>query len=220
MSLRRCSPRSPSAAPLRGSAGSSSRSPSSPSPRCSRRSRSRMRGPHFSASCRSEEPASSSSTSCPPVPQTPPELELTLGERVSLAEARQRTPFELLELEDEPDAVYLGERGTVWFLVWKPGRRAAAGRTDAARRDRRAVRPQEARGGGYDRRARRRARRAGVLPERRAARPVARGRERLHVRGIGAARARRPRLGRRRTHGAHRRRPDEERSARPGPDLR
>ena len=56
----------------------------------------------------------------PPVPQTPPELELTLGERVSLAEARQRTPFELLELEDEPDAVYLGERGTVWFLYGNP----------------------------------------------------------------------------------------------------
>jgi hypothetical protein len=52
----------------------------------------------------------------PPVPQTPPELELTLGERVSLADARRRTPFELLELEDEPDAVFLGERGTVWFL--------------------------------------------------------------------------------------------------------
>ena len=56
----------------------------------------------------------------PPVPQTPPELELTLGERVSLADARRRTPFELLELEDEPDAVFLGERGTVWFLYGDP----------------------------------------------------------------------------------------------------
>lgn len=56
----------------------------------------------------------------PPVPQTPPELELALGERVPLAEARSRTAFELLELEDEPDAVYLGERGTVWFLYGGP----------------------------------------------------------------------------------------------------
>jgi hypothetical protein len=52
----------------------------------------------------------------PPVPQTPPELELTLGERVSLDEARRRAAFELLELDENPDAVYLGERGTVWFV--------------------------------------------------------------------------------------------------------
>jgi hypothetical protein len=52
----------------------------------------------------------------PAVSPSPPELELTLGQQVSLEEARQRTAFELLELDEEPDGVYLGERGTVWFL--------------------------------------------------------------------------------------------------------
>ena len=52
----------------------------------------------------------------PAVSPSPPELELTLGQRVSLDEARQRTAFELLELDEEPDSVYLGERDTVWFL--------------------------------------------------------------------------------------------------------
>jgi hypothetical protein len=49
------------------------------------------------------------------------ELEFTLGQRVSLAEARQRSAFALLELDEEPDAVYLGERDTVWFLYGSPG---------------------------------------------------------------------------------------------------
>ena len=56
----------------------------------------------------------------PAVSPSPPELELTLGQRVSLDEARQRTAFELLELDEEPDAVYLGERDTVWFLYGHP----------------------------------------------------------------------------------------------------
>jgi hypothetical protein len=46
----------------------------------------------------------------------PPELGLMLGNRVSLAEARREAGFDLLELDEKPDAVYLGERGTVWFL--------------------------------------------------------------------------------------------------------
>jgi hypothetical protein len=48
------------------------------------------------------------------------DLELTLGERVTLAEARERSGFDLRELEDAPDRVYLGERGTVWFLYGSP----------------------------------------------------------------------------------------------------
>ena len=56
----------------------------------------------------------------PLVAPTPPELELTLGQRVSLDEARQRTGVELLELDEEPDSVYLGERDTVWFLYGSP----------------------------------------------------------------------------------------------------
>ncbi|HEX4747071.1 MAG TPA: hypothetical protein VFU99_09330, partial [Gaiellaceae bacterium] len=52
----------------------------------------------------------------PAVVPTESELGLVLGQRVSLAEARSRAGFELLELDHEPDAVYLGERGTVWFL--------------------------------------------------------------------------------------------------------
>ena len=56
----------------------------------------------------------------PEVAPTPPELELMLGLRVSLAEARRRAAFDLLELEEEPDAVFLGERDTVWFLYGSP----------------------------------------------------------------------------------------------------
>ncbi len=43
-------------------------------------------------------------------------LELGLGERVTLEEARRRSSFTLRGLEESPDRVYLGERGTVWFL--------------------------------------------------------------------------------------------------------
>jgi len=52
----------------------------------------------------------------PAVPTTPPELELALGQRVTLDQARAQSSFPLLELEERPDAVYVGERGTVWFL--------------------------------------------------------------------------------------------------------
>jgi hypothetical protein len=48
------------------------------------------------------------------------DLEPTLGERVTLAEARARSDFELRELEETPDRVYVGDRGTVWFLYGTP----------------------------------------------------------------------------------------------------
>jgi hypothetical protein len=50
------------------------------------------------------------------------ELERTLGERVTPAEARRRRDFELRGLEQAPDRVYLGPRGTVWFLYGTPER--------------------------------------------------------------------------------------------------
>ena len=57
----------------------------------------------------------------PDVRADPVELELMLGERVPLAEAVERAGFPLLELDQAPDAVYLGERGTVWFVYGRPG---------------------------------------------------------------------------------------------------
>lgn len=48
------------------------------------------------------------------------DLKLALGERVSLAEARRRAGFDLRELEEEPDRVYLGALETVWFLYGSP----------------------------------------------------------------------------------------------------
>ena len=58
----------------------------------------------------------------PTVAPEPPELDLetALGERVSLAQARRLAGFDLLELEERPDRVYLGPRGTVWFLYGRP----------------------------------------------------------------------------------------------------
>jgi len=58
----------------------------------------------------------------PEVQPEPAELDLdaALGERVSLAEARRRVEFDLLELDERPDRVYLGPRGTVWFLYGRP----------------------------------------------------------------------------------------------------
>jgi len=58
----------------------------------------------------------------PTVAPEPPELDLetALGERVSLARARRLAGFDLLELEERPDRVYLGPRGTVWFLYGRP----------------------------------------------------------------------------------------------------
>jgi len=47
--------------------------------------------------------------------------ESTLGERVTLEEARRRAGFPLRELEDPPDRVYLlGDRPTVWFAYGPP----------------------------------------------------------------------------------------------------
>jgi hypothetical protein len=51
-----------------------------------------------------------------------PDLELTLGQPVSLEEARRVAGFDLRELEMTPDRVYLGERGTIWFLYGTPER--------------------------------------------------------------------------------------------------
>ena len=58
----------------------------------------------------------------PAVEPQPPEfdLESALGERVSLAEARRRAGYDLLELDEEPDRVYLGPRDSVWFLYGRP----------------------------------------------------------------------------------------------------
>ena len=56
----------------------------------------------------------------PEVARDPLELELTLGERISLAEARRVLGFDLRELEERPDRVFLGERGTVWFVYGEP----------------------------------------------------------------------------------------------------
>ena len=53
------------------------------------------------------------------------DLELALGERVTLEEARRASAFPLRELESAPDRVYVGDRGTVWFLYGSPERAAA-----------------------------------------------------------------------------------------------
>jgi len=47
-------------------------------------------------------------------------LESALGQRVTLAHARQEAGFDLRELEASPDRVYLDARGTVWFLYGTP----------------------------------------------------------------------------------------------------
>ena len=39
---------------------------------------------------------------------------------MTLDEARAQASFPLLELDERPDAVYVGERGTVWFLYGTP----------------------------------------------------------------------------------------------------
>ena len=56
------------------------------------------------------------------LPEVPAEdgLELALGERVTLEEARQRSTFALRELEAPPDRVYVAGQGTVWFLYGTP----------------------------------------------------------------------------------------------------
>jgi hypothetical protein len=57
--------------------------------------------------------------SLPEVPAQP-DLELVLGERVTLQEARDRTGLDVRELEEPPDRVYVGDRDTVWFLYGTP----------------------------------------------------------------------------------------------------
>lgn len=60
----------------------------------------------------------------PPVEADPRGLGLALGEEVPLAQARARAGVELRELggQPPPDRVYLGPRGTVWFLWGTPRR--------------------------------------------------------------------------------------------------
>ncbi|MBM2822130.1 MAG: hypothetical protein HW413_876 [Thermoleophilia bacterium] len=60
----------------------------------------------------------------PAVTPAPPELDLdlVLGRRVTLEQARRATSFDLRELDAAPDRVYLGSRGTVWFLYGTPQR--------------------------------------------------------------------------------------------------
>jgi len=48
------------------------------------------------------------------------DIALTLGDDVTLEEARQASSFRLRELDESPDRVYLGDRGTVWFLYGAP----------------------------------------------------------------------------------------------------
>ncbi len=44
------------------------------------------------------------------------DLALTLGEEITLDEAREASELPLRELDDPPDRVFLGDRGTIWFL--------------------------------------------------------------------------------------------------------
>ena len=50
------------------------------------------------------------------------DLDLVLGRRMSLEEARRTAGFDIRELDVAPDRVYLGSRGTVWFLYGTPQR--------------------------------------------------------------------------------------------------
>jgi hypothetical protein len=49
-------------------------------------------------------------------------LDVLLGERVSLEEARRRAAFPLRELDEPPDRAYVGPRETIWFLYGSPER--------------------------------------------------------------------------------------------------
>jgi len=57
-----------------------------------------------------------------PQVKAPPRLATTLGAEVSLARARREAGFQLRELPEKPDRVYLGRRGTVWLLYGTPER--------------------------------------------------------------------------------------------------
>lgn len=56
------------------------------------------------------------------LPEVPaqPDLDVVLGQPTTLEEARRTAEFELLELDDEPDRVYVDFRGAVWFLYGAP----------------------------------------------------------------------------------------------------
>ncbi|MGH3065856.1 MAG: hypothetical protein ACRDOF_06080 [Gaiellaceae bacterium] len=54
-----------------------------------------------------------------PAPAALP-LDLALGRSVTLEQAHRDAEFELRELDTPPDRVYLGVRGTVWFLYGTP----------------------------------------------------------------------------------------------------
>ena len=60
----------------------------------------------------------------PAVTPAPPELDLefVLGVRVTLEEGRRTSGFDLRKLDETPDRVYRGARGTVWFLYGTPER--------------------------------------------------------------------------------------------------
>ncbi|HJS49098.1 MAG TPA: hypothetical protein VJ745_02150 [Gaiellaceae bacterium] len=47
-------------------------------------------------------------------------LEATLGTRITIEQARRDAGFDVRELERKPDRVYVGDRGTVWFLYGMP----------------------------------------------------------------------------------------------------
>jgi hypothetical protein len=57
-----------------------------------------------------------------PEVQLPEDPETGLGDRATLTEAKALSRFPLRELDAEPDRVYLGGRGTVWFLYGDPER--------------------------------------------------------------------------------------------------
>jgi hypothetical protein len=64
------------------------------------------------------------------------DLELILGQRVTIDEARAAAGFDLRELDEAPDRVYLGERNTVWFLYGTPSEvRLLVAQTPRARVD-------------------------------------------------------------------------------------
>ena len=58
----------------------------------------------------------------PAVTPQPPELdlELALGQISTLEQAHAEAGFDIRELPEAPDRVYLGARGTVWFLYGTP----------------------------------------------------------------------------------------------------
>jgi hypothetical protein len=56
----------------------------------------------------------------PAVASVPVDLDLVLGKRMTLAQARREIDIDLRELDTAPDRVYVGERSTVWFLYGTP----------------------------------------------------------------------------------------------------